>query len=118
VARTPQQHSLDSKIAAHTMWANTPDRAERLQKAHNNSFTGDLWHARRLYGPDVELDALTPAQLKAVREARESWKKANSRKGVRARQLKRAQKLRERADAIEAKYEAEEAAGDAREDQP
>ena len=36
VARTPEQHSDDSRFAALTMWANTADRAARLRKMHDN----------------------------------------------------------------------------------
>jgi len=50
VARTPEQHSDDSRFAAHTMWAGVTDPAERLRNAHDNSPRGYVWHARRLLG--------------------------------------------------------------------
>ena len=50
MARTPEQHSDDSRFAAHTMWAGVTDPAERLRNAHDNSPRGYVWHARRLLG--------------------------------------------------------------------
>lgn len=102
MTRTPEQHSEDSRYAAHVMWAGTADRKERLRNAHTNSFGGEVWHARRLFGPDVDLDALSAEQWKQVEAARRSWTKAVSIKGNKAKRLKQAQRLRERAAAIEA----------------
>jgi hypothetical protein len=84
------------------MWAGIADRGERLQNMHDNSPSGFAWHARRLFGADVDLDALTPQQWEQVAAARMAWYKANSIKGVKARQLGRARALRERAARIEA----------------
>jgi hypothetical protein len=83
------------------MWSGVADRNERLRNAHDNSPSGYIWHARRLFGADVDLDALTKQQWKQVADARLAWLKANQLKAVRARQLQRARRLRDRADAIE-----------------
>jgi hypothetical protein len=89
------------------MWANTADRAARMRNAHNFGPACVPWHARRLFGADVDTDALTPTQWKQAEAARLAWLRANSIKGVRAKALKRAKRLRALADAIEA-----EAAGE------
>jgi hypothetical protein len=41
------------------MCANTADRAARLRNMHDHSPSGHIWHAKRLHGPDVDVDALT-----------------------------------------------------------
>jgi hypothetical protein len=105
VTRTPDQRRDDSRHAAHVMWSNTADRGERLRNAHDNSFGGDNWHARRIFGADVDLDSLTPEQWKQVDAARTSWFKAVSAKGVKARRLKAAQRLRDEAAAMQAAAE-------------
>jgi len=102
LTRTPEQHRADSRQAAHTMWSGVADRNERLRNAHDNGFASDNWHARRLFGADVDRDGLTTEQWEQVEAARKAWNKANSLKGVRARRLKRAQRPRAEADAIEA----------------
>jgi hypothetical protein len=102
MTRTPQQHRDDSRHAAHTMWAGVGDRGERLSNMHLNSPSGYRWHARRLFGQDVDVNALTDEQWEQVEAARISWYKATAMKAVRARRRKYASKLRERAAAIEA----------------
>lgn len=112
MARTPEQHSADSRAAAHTMWGGVTDRAERLRNMHNNSPSGYAWHARRLYGADVDVEKLTKTQWKAVEAARLSWLHANALKAAKAstrvRKLRKAKQLRARADRLDA-----EAAGEA-----
>jgi hypothetical protein len=83
------------------------DPEDRLHNAHVQSPSGWNWHARRLFGADVDLDTLTTKQWERVGAARLAWLKANSIKAVKARQLGRARRLRERADAIEAAVEAD-----------
>jgi hypothetical protein len=102
VARTPAEHSEDSSYAATVMWSGVADRNARLRNAHDNSPSGLIWHARRLFGANVELNALTEEQLAQAEAARLMWYRAVSKKGVKARRLQRAQQLRARADAIEA----------------
>jgi hypothetical protein len=58
------------------MWAAVPDRNERLRNAHENSPSGEIWRAPRLFGQDVDPDALTKEQWKGVRAARKAWLKA------------------------------------------
>jgi hypothetical protein len=89
VARTPEQDSADSKQAAHMMWAGVADRSARLRNAHENNITGQNWHARRLFGADVDLDALTPTQWQQVEAARRAYLTAMSIKATKARRLKR-----------------------------
>jgi hypothetical protein len=89
MTRTPQQHSADSRFAAYLMWSGVEDRAARLRKAHDNGPSGYSWHARRLFGQDVDVEALTATQIKQVVDARLSWLKAQSLKAVRAKRLKR-----------------------------
>ena len=102
MARTKQQHSQDASYASHVMWSGVADRVERLRNAHNNSPSGVNWHARRLFGKNVDLDALTPAQWQQVEAARRSYLKAMSLRAARNRRQEWAQRLREQADAIEA----------------
>lgn len=105
MARTPAEHSEDSRQAAHTMWSGVADRNEHLRNAHNNSPSGQNWHARRLFGADVDLDTLTPTQWAQVEAARRAYLNAMSIKATKTRRLKRAQRLREHAAAIEAEVE-------------
>ncbi|MGO9653003.1 hypothetical protein [Mycobacterium sp.] len=105
VARTPEQHSEDSRYAAYIGWSGVADRNERLRNAHLNNFTSDLWHLRRLYGADVDPDTATPQQWERAHAARIAYSKANSIKGVRAR--KRA--VDERRAARDAELDAAEA---------
>jgi hypothetical protein len=91
------------------MWAGVADRNERLRNAQKAGAAGYEWHARRLFGPDVDLDALTKKQWKQVVDARLSYLKAMSLKASNARRLKHAQKLRARADAIEAEVAGDDA---------
>ncbi len=100
--RSPTQHSRDSSAAAFTMWGNTADRTARLRNAHDNSPSGHNWHARRLFGQDVDLDKMTPEQWQQTADARLAWLKANSIKAIKARQRKRAAALREKAARMEA----------------
>lgn len=88
MARTPQQHSDDSRFAAYLMWSGVDDRAQRLRNAHDNSPSGYAWHARRLYGDDVDIEALSVAQMKSVVDARLAWLRAQSVKAVAARRRK------------------------------
>lgn len=97
-----------ASTAAYSMWAGVADPNERLRAAHENSPSGYSFHARRLFGADVDLDKLTKTQMKQVAQARLAYLKAMSLKGIRAKRLKQAQRLRAQADAIEA-----EEAGDA-----
>jgi hypothetical protein len=106
VARTPTEHSSDSARGAYTKWSNVADRAAAMADMHANSPSGYAWHARRLFGQDVDVANMTPTQWQQTDAARSAWLKANSIKAIRARMLKRAEKLRKRADAIDAKYEA------------
>lgn len=102
MARTPEQRRDDSRQAAHTMWSAVADRNARLRNAHNNGFASDNWHARRLFGADVDVEKLTKQQWQQVAAARQSWQKANALKAVKTRRLKHAKRLREQAAAIEA----------------
>ena len=68
----------------------------------DNSPRGYSWHARRLFGPDVSYDALPPDKQEQVAAARVVYLKANALKSVRARKLIQAQRLRDKADALEA----------------
>jgi hypothetical protein len=115
--RTPEQHSADSKAAAYTMWAGVADRSARLRDAHHNSPSGEIWHARRLFGQDVDLASLTPRQWKQASDARTAWLRANSIKATKARRRKaaaeRAKREAERTAEIE-QQEAEVAAEMAR----
>jgi len=108
VARTPQQRSKDGRYAALIGWSGVADRTERLRNLHTENPSGHNWHARRLFGADVDLDALTPTQWAQVEAARLAWMKAMSMRAAKKRRLQRAQRLRETADVIEA-----EVAGDA-----
>jgi hypothetical protein len=94
----------DKQRAAFTMWGGVTDRGERMPNAHAAGPAGDNWHARRLFGADVDLDALTDEQWRQVAKARLAWLRANAIKAVRARQLKRAEAMRAKADALEARY--------------
>lgn len=60
------------------------------------------WHAKRLFGVNVDLATLTPIQWEQAEQARLTWLRATSKKGTKVRQLQRAALLRERAAAIEA----------------
>jgi hypothetical protein len=102
VARTPAEHSADSRQAAHTMWSGVADRNEHLRNAHNNSPSGQNWHARRLFGRDVDLDSLTPTQWAQVDAARRAYLRAMSMKATKMRRLRRAQRLEDRAATIRA----------------
>ena len=102
MARTPAERSQDARAAALHSWANTVDPNARLALAHLNSPAGFNWHAKRLYGQDVDLDGLTPQQWERVADARLAYLRANAIKATRTHQRKRAQALREKADAMEA----------------
>lgn len=86
--RTPEQHSADSKAAAYTRWSGIADRAGELRGAHENSPSGDNWHARRLFGSDVDLASLTPKQWEQVADARLAWLRAKQLNAVEARKRK------------------------------
>jgi len=43
-------------------WVNTENRAQRMAVVQANSPTGLDWHARRLFGQDVDLNSLTYAR--------------------------------------------------------
>ncbi|MGA7050501.1 MAG: hypothetical protein WBZ37_04380 [Mycobacterium sp.] len=105
----PAEHQEIATTAAYAQWANTADRAARLGNAHVNSPSGYNYHARRLFGQDVDLDKLTETQWAKVADARLAYLRAMAMKATRARRLKRAQALREKADAIVADVEAGEA---------
>jgi hypothetical protein len=109
MARTPTQHSEDSTGAAYASWANTADRTVRLRNAHDNSPSGHNWHARRLFGADVDLDSLTKAQWKQVAAARRAWLKAQSIKATRVRKRNAAARRDEREAADMAAIEKAEA---------
>jgi len=102
MARTRKQHSEDSRGAAYAMWANVADRTERLRNAHGNSPSGTAWHARRLFGADVDLDALTTTQWNQAEQARLMWLRANSVKATKQRRLEHAERLEKRAATIRA----------------
>lgn len=78
--------------------------------SQDNSPRGYNWHARRLFGPDVTYDDLTPDRQEQVAAARSEYMRANGLKGVNARQLVRVRRLREKADAIEAEVRRSEPA--------
>ncbi|SPM43598.1 Mycobacterium numidiamassiliense ORFan [Mycobacterium numidiamassiliense] len=59
-------------------------------------------HARRRYGGHITLDDLTPDQLNLVRADRDTAVTAAQQRGVRARRLNKAARLRAEADEIEA----------------
>ena len=84
---------------------------------HENSPSGMNWHARRLFGQDVDLESLTKRQWQQVAKARHSYLKANALKAVEAKRQKAPQRLRDKADLLEARLKAEaeeqEAAGGA-----
>lgn len=84
--------------------------AARAARTQDNSPRGYKWHARRLFGADVDVDALTEQQWETVADERLSYLRAKSAKAVQARQLGRARRLRERADAIEAEVRRSESA--------
>jgi len=111
----PAERKEIASTGAYTMWSNTPDRAARLTNMHRESTCGENYHARRLFGQDVDLDSLTPQQWEAVRQARSAWYKALSNKGIRAKRLKQAQRLHAKARRIEAEVDdfVAEQAGDA-----
>jgi hypothetical protein len=98
----PTEREEIARSGAFTMWSNVADRSERLRAAHDNSPSGYLWHARRLFGKDVDAEALSPQQWDQVAAARMAYLKAIASKATRARKLKRAQRLRDEAAAIEA----------------
>jgi hypothetical protein len=108
-ARDPAERTEIAAQAAHTMWSGVANREERLANAHDKSPSGLIWHARRLFGQGVDLEALTDTHWKQAADARRAWLRANALKATRARRLKRAQRLRDEAEAIEAQL----AAGDA-----
>lgn len=59
-------------------------------------------HARRRYGQHVALDDLTPDQLALVRADRDTAVTEAQQKGIQARRLNKAARLRAEADEIEA----------------
>jgi hypothetical protein len=83
-------------------WANTPDRAARMAAPQSNSPSSLTWHARKLFGPDIDLHGLTDAQWQQVEAARSAWYAEFGLKGLRARKLTKAARLREQAARIEA----------------
>jgi hypothetical protein len=107
--RTPEQHSADSKAAAYTLWGGITNRTEQLRETHENSPSGFSWHARRLLGPDVDVDALTPLVRKQVEDARLAWLRANQLRAVKAGKRKSADRRAMR----EAEHEADIAAREA-----
>jgi hypothetical protein len=100
--RTRKKHSEDSSFGANLMWSRVADRTERLRNAINAGPAGYNWHAKRLFGADVDLDALTPRQWKQVEDARLAYLRAMALKATQKRRLLRAARLREEAAAIEA----------------
>jgi hypothetical protein len=98
----PAERKEIATLAVDTMWSGVTDRTERLRNAHENSPGGHNLHARRLFGRDVDIDKLTKVQWQQVAQARRAYLKAMSLKGIRAKRLKQAQRLRQQAAAIEA----------------
>ncbi len=96
------EHRLASSKGGFTSWAGTPDRAARMAAPQSNSPSSLAWHARKLFGPDVDLDHLTDAQWAQVEAARSAWYAEFGLKGLRARKLAKAAWLREQAARIEA----------------
>lgn len=58
---TPQQRALRARIAAHTSWANTPNRAVRTRPAREAAWA----RFERLVDPDGVLDAADRAKRAA-----------------------------------------------------
>lgn len=75
---------------------------DRLRRTHDNSPRGYNWHARRLFGPDVDPDRLTREQWEQVAAERLTWLRAKSANATIARRLNTVRRLREKADRIEA----------------
>ena len=111
--------SLASSYGADRSWGGTPNRNHRLAPAHNASpVNGLLWHARKRFGPDVDLDSLTPDQLKQVENDKRAWQKEMSLRGIKARRAQkdartRVEWLREKSDRLRAEADALEALGQA-----
>jgi hypothetical protein len=89
-------------IGGHKSWAATRDRDDRMANAWAAGVTGMLWHAKPLFGEDVDLEQLTPAELAQVKSARKRWFAELTAKSLKSRQRKKAQRLRAQADELEA----------------
>ena len=96
------EHRLASSKRGFKSWAGTLDRAARMAVPQSNSPISLAWHARELFGPDVDLDGLTEAQWRQVEAARAAWYAEFGLKGLRARKLQKAARLRKQTARIEA----------------
>jgi hypothetical protein len=95
------EHRLASSLGGFKGWANTADRAARMAAPQSASPSSTAWHARKLFGPNVDLEALTDAQWRQAEAARSAWYRDFGLKGLRARKLAKAARLREQAARIE-----------------
>lgn len=88
-----------------TSWANTDadgQRHERMAKVRENSPAGNTYWAKKLGFAFTELDDLTAPQLKEIQTARKLYFANLRLASVKAIKHAKAERLRARADAIDA----------------
>lgn len=88
-----------------TSWANTDangQRQQRMAQVRENSPAGDLFWAKKLGFTVGERDDLTPPQLKEIQTARKLYFAELRTASVKAIKHAKAERLRARADAIDA----------------
>jgi hypothetical protein len=93
-------------------WSNTDERHERHQRmAHvrENSPASPSYWARKLGIPFTSLKDLTTEQLKEIKTAQKLYFAKLRTESVKAKKRKKADRLRQLADAIDAEVEAGEA---------
>ena len=100
---------LSGALGGHRSWANTTDRAARMQAPQSRSPTGWNWHAQKRFGRNY--DELLPGQQKQVQSDRLAYFAEMRRRGHATRRANRAERLRRKAAKIQAEADELDEAG-------
>jgi hypothetical protein len=76
------------RLGGYLSWSRTENWDERLAKMHRNSPGHVEWHARRLFGQDIDLTSMTRTQWRRAECARRAWFAEFSSKGLAAQKVK------------------------------
>ena len=82
------EHRLASAIGAYRSWANTTNRAVRMAPANAAGPNSLIWHAKKRFGPEVDLDTLTNGQRQQCEADQAAWQLNFRRRGLQARKRK------------------------------
>jgi hypothetical protein len=99
-----QAQRLSGALGGHRSWANTTDRAARMQAAQSRSPTGWNWHAQKRFGRNY--DELPPNQQQQVKSDRLAYFAEMRRRSAATRRANRSERLRRKAAKIQAEADA------------